>query len=284
MNTLEDELRQLLADPSRTVAGWPDAPERIHAGIRRRRHRRAVALGTAAAVVLIAIAAAASTTWLRGQGTVEPIGPSPSVAPSSNSDIVAWLDLPPAQPTPPAARTPAATCRTSDLALGEIMTNGAGGTLPHFVPVRNTGSTRCTLSGRPALLKQDANGNQVPAETAAAHAPYSATQERPATIDPGESAQIIIETYGSCLVGQKAITYSDVALRMPDGGILPLHTSLDATCGVGVSEWYRLLPDPGSQGPSLDGVTVSIEAPSSVATGSSLDFVVTLTNNTDVDL
>src|SRR5262245_60813957 len=152
MNSLEDELRRMLADPSRAAPGWPDAPERIRAGMRRRRRRRAMVTGAAAVVVLIAVAAAASTTWRRGHGTVVPMRTPPNIGPSNDPDIIPWFALPPAEPT----QDPSVgvdrryiTCKTADLALHKIMTSGAGGTLHHLVMVRNTGSTRCDLSGSP---------------------------------------------------------------------------------------------------------------------------------------
>ncbi len=289
MSTLEDDLRQVFADPPGTPPNWPDASERVRAGIRRRRRRRvALAAGT------VTLATLAATTigfaLMRGQAGPRPTHPTPttiptpSASPTAEAGAIPWRGLPPVAHEPTLSPRPAAApCRTADLALDPIETNGAGGTLEHIIEVRNAGRSRCTLAGRPTLLKTDpASGavSVVAVRTRTVVTPPA--NSAPATIDPGERAWLDLETHGSCLVGQPSIVYSGLVLQLADGGRIALRTSVDATCGVGLGEWYRPTPPPKAN--AWDVLTPAIQAPASVRAGDALDYVVVLTNSTGADV
>jgi hypothetical protein len=105
----------------------------------------------------------------------------------------------------------------------------------------------------------------------------------PATIDPGETAQLEIDTSSSCLAGQPEIRYNDARLAFPGGGELRLGLSLDATCGpVWMSRWSRRARPGTLANPAWDVLTVSLELPTSVRIGQTLEYAVVLTDPSGV--
>lgn len=276
MNTIEDELRELFADPARTLPGWPDATARVAAGIARRR-RRAAALAIGGATLVILVAAALSVVLVRGIDTA-PTRPAP--VPGSPW-VIPWRDTPPVEPAPSLSPRPVATlCRTADLVLQPIGIDGAGGTTFHHITVRNAGAAGCALLGRPAVRGIDAtSGVSRTVATDPVAALGAAQGSRPATIEPGESALLDLDTYGGCLDGRPETVYRDVRLRLADGGHLRLPGTVNATCGVGLSDWYRPAP-PAPDTSAIAKLVASIQAPASARAGGTLDFVVTLTNPT----
>jgi hypothetical protein len=267
MNGIEDELRQLFADPRRTPPGWPDATERVHAGMRRRRHRRA-AIGTAVVALVVSVVAGLSFAVLRDIRQ-QPVHPAPPVIP--------WVDLPPSvQPTvmlSPRAAT----------AVDRIDEGAAAGTQYHRILVRNAGLDRCTLAGRPVLLGSASPGGQRVITTRPAGEPVDVPNATPAAIDPGESAVVTVMTYGGCLDGRKETNVQGVRLRLPDGGEIALRTSLNTTCGVGLGPWQRPAPAPPAVSP-FAALVASLDVPAVIRAGETLDFVVTLANPTGEDI
>jgi hypothetical protein len=280
MSSIEDELRELFTDPRRHPAPWPDATTRVRAGMRRR-HRRRVA-GTAGSVTLaLLVAVAVAIAWVRPAAP-----PPPSLrAATPSPSALAWLDLPPVQ-YPPATLDPrpsAVACATKDFALSPVVATGAMGTQYYLVEVRNTGPAPCTLSGRPTLRYTDASG-----ATRTGHTDETSTLVRdpnavPATINPGETARLEVQTHTYCSTNQDGaarVHWDNARLVLDDGGVLPLEVSLHADCGVGMSPWTR--PDPGSTAdPAWSSLIISMELPASVRIGQTLEYVVVLTNPTD---
>jgi hypothetical protein len=174
------------------------------------------------------------------------------------------------------ARPAAAPCRGANLLVDGVELDGAGGTLFNTVRVHNAGPARCTLFGRPTLLRKDSRTIRATPVSQVGQGDPAAT---PATIDPGEQAEVGIRTYGGCLDGRPETTYGDVRLRLADGGQLRLHISLNVTCGVGIEQWHRPAPPPSAD--PLTALTVAVEAPPSVRVGQTLAFVVILSNPTD---
>jgi hypothetical protein len=223
--------------------------------------------------------------------TVGVIGSRPHewarAVPEPDPYTVPWLDLP-ATEHPEPERTPrpdASPCRAVDLAFDRV--NGARAGEHHLdsLGFRNVGATRCTLSGRPVLLGRNVTTGATGAlrvSTRTAITP--STDQMPATIDPGEVAEVTIETYETCPNADAETTYDALRLRLPrDAGELALDDSIDATCGVSMTPWYRR-PVPRNVYDPLARLIVSIEAPRQAAVGTSLEFVVVLTNPTGEDL
>jgi hypothetical protein len=132
--------------------------------------------------------------------------------------------------------------------------------------VTSTAATRCTLDGVPALTSA---GRAVP--TGPGEVPGGAAT--PATIDPGEIAFAQLTTAGGC-PGQ-AVTHRDLAIGP---GIRIPGLTLESTCPVGVSPWYRAVPEetpgPGRFAPLL----ATVDAPATVDRGRDVVYVVTLRN------
>jgi hypothetical protein len=278
--SIEDELRQVLADPRYAPQGWPEAAEQVRAGMRRRRRRR-VALGSGVVTVVVVAATAVSVALVRGPGGPPPTGPDRVASPSTEAGTVPWRDLPAVGQVERtlSPRPAAAPCRSSNLVVDGVDVDGAGGTLFNTVRVHNAGPARCTLSGRPTLLRKDSRTIRATPVPQVGHGGPAAT---PATIDPREQAEVAIRTYGGCLDGRTETTYGDVRLRLSDGGQLRLRISLNVTCGVGIEQWHRPAPPPSAD--PLTALTVAIEAPPSVRVGQTLAFVVILGNPTDAPI
>lgn len=274
MADLEDDLRRVLSDPAYALPPWPDATQRVRSGMRRRYGRRMLnRLGMAVAAVLATLSAAL------GPSLVTEDRPAPVPSPS----VIAWADLPYANPPPPSVppRPVQDTCRASDLRLVSVTTDGAGGTLFRTVLVRNDGSAACTIPGRPRLagVRGRAGGARVenirikPTDRDVVVGVVVGVV--PATIEPGEAAEAVIETYGGCLDGRSETVYKSVRVAIGDGDIM-LPGDLNATCGVGAGPWHRAVTAPDGSLPLL----ATISAPTTATLGTDLAFLVTLTNPT----
>jgi hypothetical protein len=151
------------------------------------------------------------------------------------------------------------------------------------VEVRNTGQTRCTLSGTPTLRYTDAAGATRTATTLQLSQHVTDPNSVPATIDPGEAAQLEMHTSNSCLHGQPPILYADARLALADGGEVKLGQTLDATCGPpSTSGWFRPARPGTLANPGWDVLTVTLVLPESVRIGQTLEYVVVLVNPSGV--
>jgi hypothetical protein len=277
MSRIEEDLRRLFADPPDLPAPWPDATTRVRTGMRQR-HRRRVAGAAGSVTLALLLAIAVAVAWMR------PPGGPPVIQPAPTPSAVPWLDAPAVTYPRPTLdpRTPTTSCPAAELVVNPVASNGAGGTRVYIVQVRNTGETRCTLSGIPQLRYTDAGGAIRTATTLQLPQNVTDPNSVPATIDPGETAQLEIDTKGSCLDGRSQIRYDDARLALAGGGELRLGVSLDATCGVWMSRWARPLREGTLANPAWDVLTVSLELPASVQIGQTLVYVVVLTNPSGV--
>jgi hypothetical protein len=245
----------------------------------RGRSRRALPAGVATFAAVIAIA-------LVPRSAASPLGAPGAATPSPSPTAVAWLDerAVEVEPSPPEARPAATACRSADIVFDLVDAKAAAGTQFHLVEVHNAGTGRCTLAGRPSMSRVDpASGRRVAVPTHEAMVPFEPNLV-PATVDPGEQAAVGIATYGGCLDGRPSVVYRDLVLRLPDGGQLRVPGTLDATCGVGLGQWYRVPPPPAVAPNPFAGLVASIEAPASVRVGGTLVYVVVLGNPGDRDV
>jgi hypothetical protein len=285
MTSIEDDLRRIFTDPRRDVPAWPDAAERIRSGMRRR-HRRRITIGAASATFATLIAVAVTVGVVRGPTVPNtPVG-TPSLS-LSGVGPVPWRDILPY--VPPATqldqRQSASPCRGGELSGGGGSTGAAAGTQFHIIKVRNTGSHRCTLAGRPELLyTEPGTGTRIAQTSPVDYFAAAAANATPATIDPGESAWLDLETYGGCFTnpGQAHVILTGNVLRLADGSVVPLASTLDATCGIGMSEWFR--PTPEAAMLPWTPLVVTITAPATARMGQPLEYVVTLSNPADTPI
>jgi hypothetical protein len=147
------------------------------------------------------------------------------------------------------------------------------------VSVRNVGRSTCSLLGTPGLTSRDGGGKVTAIPTVAGPILGYAGIVGYATINPGESAWLIIEESLSCEGGVNPTTYSNVSIGQPGFSMSIPATALTTTCPIRVSAWY-LPADANFWAPNrFANVQVAIAAPDSARRGADLAYTVTLTNN-----
>src|SRR5262245_26705712 len=104
--SLEDDIRSTLLDDRRELPGWPDAADRVHAGMRRRARRRRLAI---AAAGLVALAIAVPVTLVPAHRG--PARPPLAVVPWGGDVLVSGGLGMPAGPVP----LPYDTCQVAGL-------------------------------------------------------------------------------------------------------------------------------------------------------------------------
>jgi hypothetical protein len=146
------------------------------------------------------------------------------------------------------------------------------------VSVRNVGGSTCSLIGTPDLTARDSAGKVTAIPTVAGPVLGYAGIVGYATINPGESAWLIIEGSLSCDGGINATSYGNVSVDLPASSLSVPATALTTTCPIRVSTWY-LPADANYRAPDrFASVEVAIEAPDSARRGTDLVYTVTLTN------
>jgi hypothetical protein len=109
------------------------------------------------------------------------------------------------------------------------------------------------------------------------------TQERPATIDPGERATLAIETSGNC--GGAPTTYRLIEIRLTDGTAFAVADRLGSSCPFRVGTWYREVPpppEPPEPWPTLQARLHAVQA--TVHAGEPFDYIVELVNTGPADV
>lgn len=284
---LEELVRRTLA--VRQPPGLPsmDPWPAVRAGVGRRRRRRRlmVAGGT-----LTAIAAGVVVF-----GVVRPAAPARLVTPAAPpARVVPWLDQP-ASPYPVVQLTPSPppllrSCQSADLQVVGVTTSAAAGTLITGVSLRNRSGSGCTVSGYPRLAGLGPTGVWRSIAAVQSGVGNSMTAQVPATLAPGQSTRAVIWTSDGCsainrpnFVPTPTVlqTYRQLAIGLPGGGWLSTTASINTVCGV----WVFLFSTPSAEpvpspGPYA-GLTATLTLPSTVRSGTTVDYVVTLSNPTD---
>lgn len=190
-------------------------------------------------VVIVAVLAVAGC----GSG---PSGGGAAPTPSAAGRITAPPagSVPPDEPGGPSPRPSTRACAAAELAgtASLALRNGAAGTLINTLALRRAGGSRCTLGGHPALLATAGGGpSPVPARRGSPFErnPYA---ERPAVLDPADSARVNVYTSMSCRGGIDPVTYTGVRLVVAGRRIPVPGLTLRATCPIQVGGWYRQMP------------------------------------------
>lgn len=280
MNNLEKRLRAELRNQRHVLASWPDAAGKIAAATARRRRRRRLL-----AVATLAVALAAAVPLVLRFGT-----PSrPTIATSEPAAPVPWLDLPatPPSPTSAAGRPTAAACAAADLSAAVAGGAGAaGGHIGYRVTVRNVGQRRCTLTGPAVVSGTDLTSGAAVTLTSGELTFFDrSADERPPTLDPGESAVLTIIGASGCNGGANAHEYRFTKVTVAGRADSLRDVTLTVSCRPQVGPWARPVPEPETS-PSTDTeayrqLRVRIDAPATAAPGTPMRYVVTLTNPTD---
>ncbi|MBV1851791.1 DUF4232 domain-containing protein [Catellatospora tritici] len=174
-------------------------------------------------------------------------------------------------------------CTAADLPATAALAaeDGTTATELHHIDVRNAGASRCSLGGVPVLLSA---GRTVPTVIDPPEVTGGGPQERPATIDPGESARFILGSSVSC-GGGDGRSYRDISVRLADRDLRIPGLTLTSSCPIHVTGVFRILRDQPAH-PHFNHLTARVTAPARVKAGANLDYTVTLTNpgRTDVVL
>lgn len=250
------------------------------------RGRRLVLLLAGGTVCTLAVAATVALAVVgRDGGRVD--SPSPSSDP-----VVAWVDepwdgtppTPRPTPTPKPITTPA--CRSGAIRAEVGETNGVSshtGTVVHLV---NAGATACSLDGFPSLAGVTSSGRRVPLD--AGHVTYIPGPGDGGDLAPGERGEVLVATTSAC-ESFGSVTYPRVELTLASGAAFTLDLPVDASCSVAVSMAgpppRRYEPEPTPEPGSVAALRATLERlPERVRAGGPLDYVVRLTNPTDLDV
>jgi hypothetical protein len=271
---LEEQLRDSLHDPRHSLPGWPDAPQRITHGVRRRRRRRMAVAATGLALAALGSAGAMAYTGNSG-GTAQTA--------AATDDVIAWIDAPATQLPQVARRSPRADarrCEPSDLGAkawtsGNLQRPDSSAS----VLVSNSSDSRCTLSGPAKIVGTDAATGELVTLTSSSPDTQAPGAQYPATIDPGEPARATFARDTPCNADASPRRITKPAVVVGDRH-LPLSSmpSIDA-CTMTVGQWH-VLP-PAINAPAQ---LVTIDAPREVRRGDELSYTVTLQNPSDETL
>ncbi|HEU4426391.1 MAG TPA: hypothetical protein VFR67_27950 [Pilimelia sp.] len=271
-----------------------------------------------ALTVVVALAAVAACARGGEPGTQSGTDPSPAGPRSAPAEAytlrpdgtVAWVDEPISEEEvygpPRAPRTPAAgskPCRSTQLAavLSSWRRPGNGGETPRGfdaavgrligeVDLRNTSPVECTLRGE-APTRMVAGGREIP--MLYVHGINEDAQRRVTVVPPGEHANLRLDWSGPfCQPIEGSL---GLAIDLPDGGGT-LNAPVTATgvpgCprGEGVNPNARAtlyasgFSEPAQPAPAMDsplnGVTIAISGPATVAAGERMTYHVVVTNPT----
>lgn len=269
------EVLRLALPPSDGVAF-----EDVVRQVRRRRATRVAVLGVVGATALVA-----AGVVLTAQGA----GPHARLTPGATVDLtgaVPWTDAP-AQPyvapttAPTTATTVARPCTAADVAVRDGGQEGATGHTFRVLLFRNTSTSPCLLQGYPGVTATDAGRPDVVA-TQGGFFPDTQTADMP----PGGETRLVVETESLCAArpggGGGLAPYPHLDITLPSGSGVGFTSTdgFDITCGLRVGQFFvEQQPAPEPHDP-LSDLTATLELPDSVQPGTTLVYVVGLTNPT----
>jgi len=287
MPDLDRALRDLLTDDRLELPVRRDASRIVREGVRRRRRRRTIAATTVLATTTgVAVAVAFTVPALLTSGADRPSVPT---QPHVKYDV-AWVDQPAprmwspkaVQPKPPTMDAP--RCLASQLKLVRVDTNGGGGVLFHILRLRNISSAPCLLVGTPPRVVARMSGKP---DVVATRGLQLGSGGVGGDLQPGKLGYLTLETNRDCPDRYATPStfptndYSSLSVTLPSGTSFTVPMELDAECGLKTGGLGINVAEPH---PPVDPRTFLepiVEAPRTATPGSSLDYVVTLTNPTD---
>ena len=190
-------------------------------------------------------------------------------------------------PLPVAALpTTGRACRAPDLKVSDIGGNGGGGHSYATFQFENISSTPCVLNGFPHVVATEPGKRPV----VAVDGGFFVGQEKSATMSPGNSTALDIETERDCdaryadVNHWPTLIYHTATVAIPGGGSVVLHDVFDVECGLFTGQFAVAQPQPEYTQSVIQGATAQIELPSAVDAGTTLRYVVDLTNPTTHDM
>ena len=190
-------------------------------------------------------------------------------------------------PLPVAALpTTGRACRAPDLKVSDIGGNGGGGHSYATFQFENISSTPCVLNGFPHVVATEPGKRPV----VAVDGGFFVGQEKSATMSPDNSTALDIETERDCdaryadVNHWPTLIYHTATVAIPGGGSVVLHDVFDVECGLFTGQFAVAQPQPEYTQSVIQGATAQIELPSAVDAGTTLRYVVDLTNPTTHDM
>ncbi|MFT3871584.1 MAG: DUF4232 domain-containing protein [Nocardioides sp.] len=220
-----------------------------------------------------------------------PTGPAPAATPTTSStpadlatgvvpwsnrtDYEEWIYTHPTE----------APCHTADLKPLPSDVEGAGQHLGWFLKFRNHGAAACTLGGYPTVQTRTSGGSWT--TVGLRRGTFFPVGYTPGTVRPGaDPAELTLEFPANETTCPSAPSGLEIRLMLDDGTALPViapEGSTQTCAPIAVSQWHAGLVEQPDRFP---GLQIRLETPASVRPGSTLEYVVTLTNRGDetVDL
>ena len=272
------------------------ADRSLRIALNRRRRLGLAALVAGGAVLVFGGAAAAFVVASHHQPhSPPPAATAPTTVSSSvviPAGAIPWAAVPfeAYQPTPlpTPTVTPAPRCRLDDLSPLPASTGGATGNEAVYFSFTNRTSQPCLTGGYPRVLLSQ------PGERTVMATPGGFWDQHNPAVDlaPGATAGFNVGFSYSCQVGPATPLYEHVAVTLPGGGSFAevlsgnkpsdsqIPLAIFAQCGVTVSEFSVVLPQPVYPPDPLRGLTATMTAPTSVKAGAVFTYVITLVNLT----
>jgi hypothetical protein len=240
------------------------------------------------AVAIAALGTGCASRAVEARGSGFPLSPGPTSSSASNgavdlTDTVPWIDaptVPPAPsepPSPPPRPTDARPCQPGDLTARLQPGGAAMGTEFTLVRFHNASDSTCALKGDPEVTATEPGLPDVAAD----HEDFPDTST--ANMAPGQDTWLALPWTVNCLAGSGGgggggPPYHHIQITLPGGGTIVVDdtTGLDLTCGLRSGHFY--VPEPPPPHPPLRAL---LQTPDSVAAGSTLVYVVVLTNTSD---
>lgn len=281
----EDRLREALQTLSEQVVAPQLTWDSVSRSVRRRAQaRRAASLGVPAASVAALAAVLLLFSGLTRGRPATPSSPTPRPSTTRGThlperQIVSWSPIPVASLGAGAVRR----CRPPSLRVRAYGWGGATGSLVGGIGVINTSNATCAIVGRPRVLSvSDSNGRPLPIEPRTSRAPRRSPR---LLLDPGQTANAMVVWADWCRRSPGKLRLTVAVPGFPEPQRVDVGGGRSVPCsdpsispstlrnGTFVNVGYDSSSAPGR-------LRLHLEAPPEAAEGTTLHFVVAITNPT----
>ena len=200
-----------------------------------------------------------------------------------------WVDnpapnyTPPPWAAPPADTASAAPCRARQLQVTSVQLGAAAGSGVQRFAFTNVSSATCLLGGFPTVTGELASGRRRALRITRPAGGTFTGKVVPADIPPGKQGSLDLTFSDACPTGRRMLA-SNVAFVLPEGGSVDTRYRVWRTChGLAMSQLGRHAPEPVPTHPKPGTpdtlrVGLSVTNMTRIRSGSTLHYVVTLTN------
>jgi len=201
--------------------------------------------------------------------------PSPSAsAPAATGTAIPWVDKPGTPQSVPVAGSAGRACRAADLDIAAGLAGAFQGLATQELTLRDRAADACFLAGAPQVVLPNAGARSRvgPGQFAASRLDLAS----------GSSAGLVVGTPATCAGAGQPIVATSVLLTLPSGDALTVGgTQIDTECGAAtVVEFGAADVLPAATPGPIGSLSVTVDAPQTVARGAVLTYQVTLANQT----